>query len=183
MGATVKERMANRSYTWAIGKWEVHRQAAADDMRDAFEELQRKCQDPEAVLPHISVCHLRNVLEACPKTAGLGCDMWPLFLWSKLPDEAFRGLQLIIKIILRCKMILQALLSLIAFMDKTGGGERPIGLVAMLYRLVMRLYKGIIGHWDQKFHGFWDQAVKNSSCLRAAVLRALRVEVGVWEGV
>ena len=48
----------------------------------------------------------------------------------------------------------------------------------MLYRFVMRLYKGIIGSWAEKFHAHWDYAVKNSSCLRAAVLGALKLEVG-----
>ena len=69
-------------------------------------------------------------------------------------------------------------LVLIGFLGKEGGGERPIGLTAMLYRFAMRLYKGIIGSWDEKFHAHWDYAVKNSSCLRAALLRALKLEVG-----
>ena len=60
-----------------------------------------------------------------------------------------------------------------------GGGERPIGLMAMLFRFAMRLYKGLIG---QGFHGHWDQALRNSSCLRAAILRALKVEVGFLDG-
>ena len=62
------------------------------------------------------------------------------------------------------------------------GGERPIGLMAMLFRFAMRLHKGLIGQWDDAFHGHWDQAVRNSSCLRAAILRALKVEVGYLEG-
>ncbi len=59
------------------------------------------------------------------------------------------------------KCTLQALLVLIGFLSKEGGGERPIGLTAMLYRFVMRLYKGIIGSRDDKFHAHWDQALKN----------------------
>ena len=46
----------------------------------------------------------------------------------------------------------------------------------------MRLHKGLIGQWDDAFHGHWDQAVRNSSGLRAAILRALKVEVGYLEG-
>ena len=64
------------------------------------------------------------------------------------------------------------------FLRKQDGGGRPTGLTAMLYRFCMRLYNGIIGSWDGKFHAHCDQAVKNSSCLRAAVLRALKLEVG-----
>ena len=52
----------------------------------------------------------------------------------------------------------------------------------MPLRFFMKLHKSLIGNWDQKYHGFWDQAVNNSSCLRATVLRDLRVEAGVLEG-
>ena len=76
------------------------------------------------------------------------------------------------------KCPLQALLALIGFLSKEGGGERPIGLTAMLYRFVMSLYKGIIGSWDEKFHAHWDHAVHKISCIRAAVFRALKLEVG-----
>ena len=53
--------------------------------------------------------------------------------------------------------------------------------MAMLFRFAMRLYKGMMGQWDEGFHGHWDQAIRNSSCLRAAILRALKIEVGVLE--
>ena len=99
-------------------------------------------------------------------------------MWANLPDEALKGLHLIIRAMLDGKCPLQALLVLIGFLGKEGGGERPIGLTAMLYRFVMRLYKGIIGSWDEKFHAHWDYAVKKSPCLRAALLRALKLEVG-----
>ena len=78
---------------------------------------------------------------------------------------------------------MQTLLTFIGFLGKQGGGERPIGLTAMLYRLTMRLYKGLIGSWEEKTHGHWHQAVKNSSCLRAAVLMALKLEVGALVGL
>ena len=54
--------------------------------------------------------------------------------------------------------------------------------MAMLFRFAMRLHKGLIGQWDDAFHGHWDQAVRNSSCLRAAIWRALKFEVGYLEG-
>ena len=53
----------------------------------------------------------------------------------------------------------------------------------MLYRLTMRLHKGLIGLWEEQFHGHWDQSVKNGSCLRAAVLRALKLEVSALVGL
>ena len=72
---------------------------------------------------------------------------------------------------------IQALMVYVGLMPKPAGGERPIGLTAMLYRLIMRLKKVLLSEWDEKFAGFWDDAVKGSSPLRAAILRSLRVEV------
>ena len=74
-------------------------------------------------------------------------------------------------------MPIQALMVYVGLMPKPAGGERPIGLTAMLYRLTMRLFKTLLADWDDKFAGFWDDAVKGSSPLRAAILRSLRVEV------
>ena len=74
-------------------------------------------------------------------------------------------------------MPIQALMVYVGLMPKPAGGERPIGLTAMLYRLIMRLKKMLLAEWDEKFAGFWDDAVKGSSPLRAAILRSLRVEV------
>ncbi len=46
----------------------------------------------------------------------------------------------------------------------------------MLYRLAMRLRKTMVASWDDSFAGFWDDAIRGSSPLRAAILRSLRVE-------
>ena len=40
----------------------------------------------------------------------------------------------------------------------------------------------IIGDWQMREHGFWDSAIKGSSCLRAALARAFRMEAGVAAG-
>ena len=40
-----------------------------------------------------------------------------------------------------------------------------------------------MSEWDDKRAGFWDDAVKGSSPLRAAILRSLRVEVSALLGL
>ena len=52
----------------------------------------------------------------------------------------------------------------------------------MLYRLAIKMRQPIIGDWQAKEHGFWDSAIKGSSCLRAALARAFRMEAGVAAG-
>ena len=77
---------------------------------------------------------------------------------------------------------MQLLVVLIGLMPKYTGGERPIALTAMLYRLVMKLNKANITQWDAAKAEFWDTALKGSSCLRAALCRALKVEVATAQG-
>ena len=77
---------------------------------------------------------------------------------------------------------MQLLVVLVSLIPKNGGGERPIALTAMLYRLVMRLNKSHITDWDEAKAGFWDTAIRGSSCLRAALARALQMEVATTQG-
>ena len=77
---------------------------------------------------------------------------------------------------------MQLLMVLIGLMPKESGGERPVALTAMLYRLVMKLNKSNITQWDADKAEFWDTALKGSSCLRAALCRALKVEVATAQG-
>ena len=104
---------------------------------------------------------LRMVLRACNVSAGQGPDHQVLRHWA----------------FFRMKGSEASLLVYVGLMPKPAGGERPIGLTAMLYCLIMRLKKVLLADWDEKFAGFWDDAVKGSSPLRAAILRSLRVEV------
>ena len=59
---------------------------------------------------------------------------------------------------------MQMLLVLIGLMPKEKGGERPIALTAMLYRVAMKLNKCFISEWDQQAAGFWDTAIAGNSC-------------------
>ena len=52
----------------------------------------------------------------------------------------------------------------------------------MLYRLAIKMRQPTIGDWQSREHGFWDSAIKGSSCLRAALARAFRMEAGVAAG-
>jgi hypothetical protein len=68
-------------------------------------------------------------------------------------------------------------------LPKPGGGERTIGLTSGLYRLYMRLRKPSISTWESQHAGHWDQAVKGSSALRAAILREVRNDLAKWAGL
>eukprot|EP00969_Alexandrium_andersonii_P041118 1802968-Alexandrium_andersonii.AAC.1 len=63
----------------------------------------------------------------------------------------------------------QCLANLVAMLAKPSGGERPIALMPMVYRIVAKIDRAeSIGAWEQQRAGFWDHALAGSSALRAA---------------
>ena len=126
LGSTISARMASRTATWAIGKWQVHRERHTEDLATAFQLLQQQCSLPEHQLQPVPIRHMRNVLASSKRKTGMGVDLWPLHLWSYLPDEALRGLQLIIRSMLQGKVPLQALLTSFPAWRSLEGGRDPL---------------------------------------------------------
>ena len=149
---------------------------------EAGKLLQTACNDSEVELPKYPLRHLRNVLRSAKSRTGLGVDLWITKLWADLPDDALKILLSLIYLVQQGVMPMQLLVVLVSLMPKSGGGERPIALTAMLYRLVMRLNKSHITEWDEAKAGFWDTALRGSSCLRAALAIALQMEVATTQG-
>ena len=116
--------MNARIVKWGVHKWKLHQRHFEQEIADAFELLNLECQKPSAALAGRRIRHVRNVLGGCPKDAGLRIDQQVLPLWAKLPDEAIKGLHLIIRAMLDGKCPLQALLVLIGFLSKEGGGKK-----------------------------------------------------------
>ena len=175
-GVSIQERHHSRICKWAHSHWKVHSTSRHPNLQLAFDELQKALHVAPKPAPH-RIATLRYVLKSCSVSAGQGPDHQILRHWAFLPDEGLRCLLLILGGMENGSLPIQALMVYVGLMPKPAGGERPIGLTAMLYRLLMRLKKAFLADWDDKFAGFWDDAVKGSSPLRAAILRSLRVEV------
>ena len=71
------------------------------------------------------------------------------------------------------------LLNLIILLAKPNGGERPIALIAILYRIWVRMRKPELEVWEAARAGHWDSAVQGSSALKAALRRALADEMAI----
>jgi hypothetical protein len=181
-GVSIQERMTTRFCQWGVDKWDVLNCNRQSDLTVAWQKLQDACNHEECQKPKFSLRHLKNILLSWPAKAGLGIDLWVIRLWATLPDEALRVLLNIIYMSLDGAVPMQMLLILIGLMPKEKGGERPIALTAMLYRVAMKLMKRSISEWDQSAAGFWDTAIAGNSCLRAALCRSLGVELAVARG-
>ena len=77
---------------------------------------------------------------------------------------------------------MQDLLNILALLGKKAGGSRTIAIMASFYRALMKFFCPQVRSWDAATGHFWDSALAGSSSLRAAVMRALKVENGVARG-
>ena len=133
--------MTSRINTWGVGKWDclsTHKQQRLDD---AFALLRQACAEKEDDVPKFTLRHLRNICRSWPAASGLGLDLWVIRLLGTLPDPGLRVLLSTLTLALRSKNLMRMLLVLIGLMGKSDGGERPIALTAMFYRLAMKLCK------------------------------------------
>ena len=73
---------------------------------------------------------------------------------------------------------LQTLLNILCLLGKKFGGSRTIAVLPSFYRTLMKCMGSCIQEWDKSAAHFYDSAVAGSNYLRAAFLRALRIENG-----
>ena len=154
-GVSIEARHQSRLCKWAHSHWQVHSSKRHPRLQDAFDRLQEALRTTPKPVPQ-KMATLRFVLKTCSVSAGQGPDHQVLRHWAFLPDEGLRCLLLIMGMMENGSLPIQALMVYVGLMPKPAGGERPICLTAMLYRLIMRLKKVLLSEWDEKFAGFWD---------------------------
>ena len=121
-----------------------------------------------------------RAIRSIKKDTALGPDQLSPRQLRRLPPE---GVEALLRIYLDME---QGILvpevfqqAFVALLGKPGGGERPIALMPMLYRVWMRLRKNLVAEWDAERHKFWDTAVKGSSPLQATYQKLCMDEVSV----
>ena len=77
----------------------------------------------------------------------------------------------------------QMLCNFVGMLEKPGGGERPIALTVALYCLYCNVRNVFAVQWDKDHAGFWDDAVRGSSALMAAIKRNISREARVALGI
>ena len=138
-----EQRMAKRLEQWGA-IWQIQEQTV---LIGCLEKLIEKGQQDAKNLPFLADCHIWKIVKTlsikAPGLDGLGFD----FIRS-LPREAMKDLRGMFQIIEEQAMIpSQWKTSLIAMLPKNSSIERPIALVATMYRLWCRLRSDQIKAW------------------------------------
>ncbi len=148
------------------------------ELRSAFSEnkkliLSQRDDHPDRTWNAIEVGQIGSALTTWG-TTGLDCDQWDPPALKRLPREGKEKLAKVLAVELHLCWPVQVMLN---------GGERPIAPICFLYRLWAKVRRPSLVAWEAEHIGFWDTAVKNSSALRAALLRLLYQELAIGEGL
>ena len=131
----------------------------------------------------LSAQDVKRAIASIPSKSRVGVDQWSTGLWRHISEESVEGLVELFKEVERTlAWPPQVYFNYIALLSKPDGGERPIGLMPMLYRVWLRARRPALAEWEEARAGFWDTAVKGSSALQAGLRRALLDETSVALG-
>jgi len=119
-------------------------------LNDAIQNVVRMARDGEDP-SEVATIDLVMAIKSIKKDTALGPDRLSPKELRRLPAERVDALlQLYLGMeegICVPEVFKQAL---VALLGKPGGGERPIALLPMLYRVWMRLRKSLVTGWDNK---------------------------------
>ena len=134
--------------------------------------------------PLFQIEDLNLGLSRIHNATALGMDLISPVDLKGLPCEAKQCLVEVIREVERLgAWPVQTLHVLIALLGKPDGGDRPIALLNMVYRIWTKSRGVIETSWEEERAGFWDTAIKGSSALRAAVWRAFKDELATEGGL
>ncbi|CAK0896788.1 unnamed protein product, partial [Prorocentrum cordatum] len=154
-------------------------------IQEALAKLRQAALAQENALEPISKDIIGPIIQHLKRNAGQGADWWRA---PELKAMSAQGLEDFVQCLTSCEqraawpwqfyLVLELLLG-----KKQGiGGERPIGLMPMPYRIWSAARRPIVATWSKAAAGFWDTAVAGSSALRVAMHRLMRAEAATEMG-
>ncbi|CAK0808098.1 unnamed protein product, partial [Prorocentrum cordatum] len=157
----------------------------AERIQEALAKLRQAALAQENALEPISKDIIGSIIQHLKSNAGQGADWWRA---PELKAMGAQGLGDFVQCLTSCEqraawpwqfyLVLELLLG-----KKPGiGGERPIGLMPMPYRIWSAARRPIVATWSKAAAGFWDTAVAGSSALRVAMHRLMRAEAATEMG-
>ena len=168
------ERMAKRLQQWG-NIWHIQDEPAH---LEALPHLQEKARSQCNDLKPLTEAHvwktIKQLSQKAPGLDGVGFDFF-----RALPFQAMTSLiEFFHKVEEQATIPNQWAVSLIALIPKSADIERPIALVASLYRLWCRLRAPYTKQWQLEIQHeyFWERAMPGTECLQVALKRSFMTE-------
>lgn len=178
---TPKAIMAAKAELWG-GIW-GRDEAQCEAFFQQYEELAATAAEQLGAWGPLTLPMLKAAIGRTPAGTGLGVDrLSPCYL-KALPQQGLQGL-LGCLASMEASMALpdRAMLNMVALLDKPAGGDRPISLMAMPYRVWLRMRRYQVAAWDREHAGPWDCAVAGVGAVDAAFISEAQTEAAVLAG-
>jgi len=166
--------------------WQQLWQRDKEDFATIAEQLKRLrplAQAEAAMRTKITPRKVREAIGVLRLEAGQGMDSMPVWMLRSLDQQELEALaSLLEEVEAAVTWPIQALAVAVALLDKEAGGDRPIALTTMLYRIwgKVRFFDG--QHWDSHHAGDYDQALEGRGVLPALYQDELEHEAAVASG-
>ena len=121
------------------------------------------CIEPDQHLPPITAREVQWALSKFSRSTAVGADHWKPHELLYLSTTGIHILTCIVNLAERAGYPLGDLVDVV-FLDKSGGGESPIGLLCALYRVWWRCRRKYARAWERHFTRkyFWASEGKSS---------------------
>ena len=178
MSATPSELMEARSRVWKE-KWTAV--FSFEDFCSLFAEVRKRAA--RSPLEKLTVERLDMVGFTQPNSKGRGIDAFGPADYKALPNGAKSELcDIFTEAEQRIQWPWQLLANMVFLTVKPNGKDRALGLLPWLVRLWAGARKAEATVWLEAADAPWDQAIKGSSALRAALLRSFADEMVLESG-
>lgn len=168
--------ISNKREAWSE-LWQRDLHEKGELMKSIDRIRQRAQQESELRVP-LSRSQVTRAIAALPLHTGLGFDRQEPSLLRHLKGEALDGLVNILDSIERYLVLpAQALLVRVALLPKPQGGDRPVSLLWIVYRILAFCRKSEVAGWDLRMAGPWDMAMKGRSALDAVCIVEVDLEL------
>ena len=121
--------------------------------------------------------NIRGALKLFPGNTAIGANVLHFRALAELPDVALEQLGLLFKAaVANLSLPVQASVNLLCPLGKKTGGSRAIAIMCAFHRAHMKANGSAIREWDLEHGHMYDSALACRLSLRAAALRALKIE-------
>ena len=131
----------------------------------------------------VTIPKLKKVVASTKAFAGKGPDSIDKHMAQRLPEKGWIALCAVMQTIITLGIVpVQFLYAWIALIPKPQGGLRPIALLSMCYRWLLKMFRPEMAIWDQQEAPPWDFSAPGRGADQAVFEEELASELDTLSG-